>query len=131
MVGFNSVGQKKFIGIGNSFSSSDNANFLIARYIPVNPPDTAAVRLDNFSEKFSVYPNPASGFVYLRTSNEIIKSASIVDALGRRVRSFDHLERTTLSGSTTLDLSDLSNGVYIVIAQTANGVSTSRLSVNR
>jgi uncharacterized delta-60 repeat protein len=130
MVRMNSVGQKKFIGMGNTFSSPTNADLLIARYIPVSPPDTALTPAVNTGTVLSVYPNPANRFVWVKTENETIKAISFVDALGRTVRSFVHPESAARSDRYYFDLSDLPTGIYLCIVQTMNGAHLARLTVN-
>jgi uncharacterized delta-60 repeat protein len=130
MTGFNSVGQKKFIGVGSSFNPPGNANFLIARYVPVNPPDTAAVQARQIPSPLSIYPNPARGIVNIRTPDEAIKSITIIDALGRTVRSFERPMTASNSDQYFFDLSDLSNGMYLCMVKTLSGSYSGRLTVN-
>jgi hypothetical protein len=57
-----------------------------------------------------IYPNPASAEVTIK-SNEKISSVAIVDVTGRVV-----LQRTVNSEQVTVDVSELSSGVYFVKA---------------
>jgi|688.fasta_scaffold03630_13 hypothetical protein len=66
--------------------------------------------IKNYKENFSIeiYPNPTKN-KFTITSNSIIKTINVVDALGRDV-SFKN-------DGNTIDISDLSPGVYFVITK--------------
>ncbi|MCC6817756.1 MAG: T9SS type A sorting domain-containing protein [Bacteroidia bacterium] len=65
-------------------------------------------------EQFFVYPNPAASFLLIESINKII-SINILDAMGRTIN-------INLSENNTLDVSNLSNGVYLLQIETVNGV---------
>ena len=61
----------------------------------------------------SVYPNPTSGVVYIATKDNAEEQIDIINQLGEIVY------RTTVYGSTTLNLSNLNAGIYVL--RTGNG----------
>lgn len=62
-------------------------------------------------ENFALYPNPAKSSVTIELQNatETIQSITITDVLGKMIRS---IEDTT--NQNTIDVSDLTNGVYFI-----------------
>lgn len=79
--------------------------------------------------EFKVYPNPASGFVFVETKflNFSVRSLEVKSVLGNSVPI-----AYTQSGSVLkADISDLTPGVYFIHLETANGLtSVCRLVVN-
>jgi hypothetical protein len=78
---------------------------------------------NNSQETFSIYPNPASnGYVNVTSSTSGVKTISVYDVLGKQIIN------TTIS-SYTLNVSELTSGVYILkIIQ--NGIlSTKKLVI--
>ena len=76
------------------------------------------------SEEFTVYPNPASGTVFIYTEN-ISGQVSLMDLNGKIL-----LAKQTEAGKTSLDLDDVPAGVYMVQIQTATGLVSKKLIVN-
>lgn len=62
----------------------------------------------------SIYPNPASNFIRINTSQKIDK-ISIYDLQGRRV-----YQNTNSNSPNSIDISQLPNGVYSLYLQTEN-----------
>ena len=71
-------------------------------------------------------PNPASGYVTIATDNSMIQSIAISDLQGRVLFNASAINST----SQTLDISDLTGGMYIVKAKLEDGIATSRLTVD-
>ncbi|MGW8317309.1 MAG: T9SS type A sorting domain-containing protein [Bacteroidales bacterium] len=70
----------------------------------------------------SLYPNPASGQLYLRSDYEL-GNLVIFDVVGQVVKQMD-LNRIS---NVNLDISDLNNGVYILQVETVSGeISSSK-----
>jgi hypothetical protein len=65
---------------------------------------------------FSIYPNPASDLLNFSTSSDMVV-VRVVDVMGRVI-----LEKVLRAGQTTLDISNIANGTYRVMA-TADGVT--------
>jgi hypothetical protein len=71
---------------------------------------------------FVVWPNPATDIIYLK-SNTSIQNAeySIIDVNGRLVK------RNTISNTDSIDISDLSTGIYILRIATQNSTFTEKI----
>ena len=63
----------------------------------------------------SLYPNPANKFVVVN-SNETIANVSIIDAIGQKV-----FESSSITNKT-IDISNLTNGLYIIQIENSKGV---------
>jgi hypothetical protein len=74
----------------------------------------------------SIYPNPASNKLYITTNNQSISELRIYDMLGNVMRS-----ENISTGTSSIDLTGFSNGLYIVQFSSADGkmVNSSRFTV--
>lgn len=74
-------------------------------------------------------PNPSNGWVTISTSNtNVLKTVSVFDILGKQVFIYS---KTDQDSNSTIDLSHLNKGIYLVRLQLENGVfSTKRLVLN-
>jgi hypothetical protein len=74
------------------------------------------------SGSINVYPNPAYGIVNFRlnNANELVKQIIITDVSGRIVRSLNRNEQT-------IDLGDLTNGIYFYKVITNSGTYTGKI----
>jgi len=78
---------------------------------------------DNNQNSFSVYPNPANGYVNITSQTSGDKNVTVYNVLGKQVIN------TTIN-TDRLDISNLNSGVYIIkISQ--NGVSSTKKLVVR
>jgi len=76
-----------------------------------------------FKNNFSIYPNPVNNVLNISVKNEMtINNLSITDLNGRVV--------STSSSSTSIDVSNLSSGVYFVSIETNEGKGTSKFVKN-
>lgn len=76
-----------------------------------------------FKNNFSVYPNPVTNVLNISMKNEmIINNLSITDLNGRVVSSSD--------SNTSIDVSNLSPGVYFISVETYEGKGTSKFVKN-
>lgn len=66
--------------------------------------------VQNGSESFSIYPNPAERYIYLRGSEDGFDNLRVYDMTGKMVKS---AERRHIN---MLEISDLSNGIYLIEA---------------
>lgn len=78
---------------------------------------------DVFSSKVSVYPNPATNFVTVSTSEKIDR-LEIYNLLGKRVVA------TSKLNNNNIDVSSLSKGVYLIKFTSGNSVATKKLIKN-
>ncbi len=114
------------IGDGSGFSvslSSDGSMVAIGAYANDNNGDNAGqVRvyrspdssIENLQENgFTVYPNPTKDIVNLTFYNNKIKELDIIDATGKSI-----FVKTNIPKNEVIDLSDFSNGIYLIKAVT-------------
>lgn len=85
----------------------------------------------NFSNGVSIVPNPTHGNVAI-TVNGADKNISIkvYNVIGSEVKSFVSSDITSVF-TKTFDLSDLSNGTYLVKVQSAEKIAIKRLTVSK
>lgn len=67
------------------------------------------------NEKITLYPNPAREQITIKGLEEELLSITVFDHLGRSVKTLTHLT------STTIDIKDLSSGVYLAALLLKNG----------
>ncbi len=77
---------------------------------------------ENESMNINVYPNPAEGFVNVKA--EGLRNVELIDVMGRIISRNESSETTT-----TIDLSNLTSGIYFLRIMTENGVSLQRVEV--
>ena len=76
---------------------------------------------ENYTESFSVYPNPVKDVLNIAPkSNFQIESAGLYDALGREV-----LQEN--GEITSMDFTDISSGIYFLKLQTLNNIFTIKI----
>ena len=97
-----SVGQLKINAIGSN-SSTLNLDFIQGVQYAFSIYDCSRLA----SIELSVYPNPSSKIVYIKTIDEPKLKLTIFDIAGRLIY------EQTLQGSTTIDVENYSNGTYI------------------
>ncbi|CAM3996303.1 T9SS-dependent choice-of-anchor J family protein [Flavobacterium antarcticum] len=80
---------------------------------------------DNFFKtNFAVYPNPATDVINISNTNQLeITSAAIVDVNGRTVKQIN-------SAVQSINIGDLTAGVYFLKIATANGEGTTKIVKN-
>lgn len=79
----------------------------------------------NFNIPVSLYPNPSSDYIEVRTNNEItINSIEIYDLLGRKCLN------TTLINNR-IDINQLISGVYTLNMHTTDGITISKKIVKK
>ena len=82
----------------------------------------------NNLNKISIYPNPTSGLVNI-SSNQPIANIEVFDVTGKLVY---NQQNNTKQTNTEIDLSALSNGIYFIHAEAANGkLSNSKVVVSK
>lgn len=75
---------------------------------------------ETIGQSISIYPNPTTGRVCIEGEN--LNQVSVFNLMGEELR------RVTAQGErTTLDLSDLPNGIYVVKASAENGSQSIRI----
>jgi hypothetical protein len=106
-------GSTLYIGVWN-YSATNNGQFKISAYTAAS---LATGETAVSSKGVSVYPNPFSDVLNISDIKNV-KTISIVDIAGRVVRTFD-------KPSATLQLSELSSGMYIVVMNMNDGTKQS------
>ena len=73
----------------------------------------------SFTENFNLYPNPTLDFLYITSKKDLeMKEIKITDLSGRVVR--------TLNNVSTINVSDLSTGTYLIDITTNEGKASSK-----
>lgn len=87
--------------------------------------EDATLAVDDFAikTKTQVYPNPTSGKIFLNSTDSKLKSAKIYNVNGTLVKPFLKLE----TNIDSLDIGELSPGIYILQLETDNGVETQKI----
>jgi hypothetical protein len=78
----------------------------------------------------SVYPNPTNGPVYIQVKSMTLKKVTITvtNILGKLVSDYSY---TQLSGKTTLDLSSLDEGIYMIRIKADNTDMLQRVLIRK
>jgi hypothetical protein len=71
---------------------------------------------------FALYPNPTKGVLNITTQNNLEKNIQIMDLLGKQI-----VNMTT--NATTIDVSNLHTGVYIISVEEAGHIAVRKLVV--
>ncbi|ROL58191.1 T9SS C-terminal target domain-containing protein [Bacteroidetes/Chlorobi group bacterium Naka2016] len=80
--------------------------------------------VDDENETFVIYPNPVSTKLFL-IMPENVEEISITDLFGRNLMNIKLDNNTT---NTSIDISNLSNGTYFLIAKTTKGINIKRFN---
>ena len=79
----------------------------------------------NFNNNFKIYPNPSNGKITIQTNspkyNIIIK-----DIIGQTI-----YKDTDLLDNETLDITFLTNGIYLININSGNNNTTKRIIINK
>ncbi|MFK7775229.1 MAG: T9SS type A sorting domain-containing protein [Saprospiraceae bacterium] len=75
--------------------------------------------LENPNLPFSIYPNPTNQQLNIEIENAEISQIDIIDLSGKRVK-------TISQNNSTLDVSNLNNGIYFIKIKTDQGILNSR-----
>ena len=86
----------------------------------VNTSLASTTGINNMSSKLSIYPNPAKDIF---TIEGTYKSVDVFDILGNLVLSSEAM--------LNIDVSELSNGIYMLNINTENGVSTQKITITK
>ena len=72
----------------------------------------------------TLFPNPATNQITLRISAQNVTDVRLIDLLGKTVKKF-------AATNTTLDLSDVNNGIYLLRVENEGGSSARKIVINR
>lgn len=88
---------------------------------------TVSVSEINKTDNLNIYPNPSSG-IFNISSTQTISNIDVYDVTGKLV----YYQNNTKQTNASLDLSNLSNGIYFIYTATENGVvSKSKVVVSK
>jgi Secretion system C-terminal sorting domain len=112
-----------FFGFHNIAAAGAVQSFLFIDTIGMSSP----LAVNNFlNNSFSISPNPANDFVTISSKNSAINKIDLTDINGRIVK-------TAIVGDlieTTVNISDLASGVYMIKIASAEGVATKKIIKN-
>ena len=78
---------------------------------------------DNTFNTFSAYPNPTSGILNIKSSQDV-DNVTVFNLLGQNVASFSKNEIT----NSSIDMSGLSKGLYLVKVTSGDKTETLRVT---
>lgn len=115
-------------GAANSFYNSNIDNTTTQDYfLEINPgfasfsfSTLSIVELEGKNDSVTLYPNPTSATLNIKTSLSI-DSVIVLDLLGKRQMYFEETE--------TIDVSHLSSGIYMVNITTENGIVVKKMVI--
>ena len=70
----------------------------------------------------SIYPNPTNGMLKLDFAGNQVQKLKVSDNTGKTV-----FEKTNVQQNETINLAGFANGIYIIILETENGISSSKI----
>lgn len=77
---------------------------------------------------FTIFPNPSTNFIQLRTENNTIKNIRIYSITGKEVLSLNQKSSTS---DIRIDVNDFQNGVYLLSAEYKSGERYSRTFIKK
>ncbi|GGB68030.1 hypothetical protein GCM10007424_05020 [Flavobacterium suaedae] len=108
---------------GMTYYVSQTIDGCTSELLAVNVTSTAGVEEQTFTG-FNYYPNPTNGILNI-SNNNTIKKVEIYSLLGQRVQ-----EQTFNSDNIQLNMSAISQGIYLVKIYSGTAVKTIRISKN-
>lgn len=110
-------------GTGNALSSTGTFDNIIARAVSVDGL-LGTEQHSILDTNFIVYPNPASEFISISNSkNILVKTIKIVDLNGRVVKQLDYNNVTNIQ----INVSELTSGVYFMTINSDQGTTTKKI----
>jgi extracellular elastinolytic metalloproteinase len=79
----------------------------------------------NFNNNFKVYPNPSNGKITIQTNNPKY-NITIKDIIGQTI-----YKEIDLLDNETLDITFLTNGIYLININYGNNNTTKRIIINK
>jgi len=98
------------------YDEAISAATVLALYNESNP--TVGVNENPIPNQIRLYPNPSSSQLNI-TSSEALEKISIIDLTGKTIR-------TIVNPSNSIDVSELSKGLYFLQVHSKNGISNKR-----
>ena len=79
---------------------------------------TVGIEQANTKNNMSIYPNPVKNMLHIATEEKVSK-LSIYNISGSLIRSYDNIDNT-------IDVSNLTKGMYILVVQSESGISQNK-----
>lgn len=86
------------------------------------------------AEELTLFPNPASGEIYVRLPQEILDKGcllSILDMYGRQLMTYSYDSGEAVDGTVSIDVANLINGQYICSVIADNKLYKSRFTITK
>ncbi|MBA2613842.1 MAG: YHYH protein [Bacteroidetes bacterium] len=98
----------------------------ISEATTVYSPPTGLNELQKLPIKFTVMPNPTQDylFIYMDVESKNNVKGKLLDAKGRTVRTIDYLQPSI---AYSLDMTDLSNGIYFLVLESDSQKTTQKI----
>ena len=106
-------------GNGGAIDSNFSQSSMVIDYVRVYQNTTASTE-DVFSNKFSVYPNPSSDVLNIRT-NEPIDKVELYNTIGQLI---------VAKKTTYINISSINRGVYILKIYSGKRIVTKKVMIN-
>ena len=106
-------------GNGGAIDSNFSQSSMVIDYVRVYQNTTASTE-DVFENKFSVYPNPSSDVLNIRT-NEPIDKVELYNTIGQLI---------VAKKTTNINISSINIGVYILKIYSGNRIVTKKVMIN-
>jgi len=106
-------------GNGGAIDSNFSQSSMVIDYVRVYQNTTASTE-DVFSNKFSVYPNPSSDVLNIRT-NEPIDKVELYNTIGQLI---------VAKKTTNINISSINRGVYILKIYSGKRIVTKKVMIN-
>lgn len=107
-------------GFAGNVESSFTESSMIIDYVRVYQNTNTASIDDVFADKFSVYPNPASDIIRIKT-NETIEKVEVYSVIGKRILQQDNNKQ--------INLASLQSGLYLLKIYADNKVVTKKIVI--
>jgi beta-glucanase (GH16 family) len=106
-------------GNGGAIDSNFSQSSMVIDYVRVYQNTTASTE-DVFENKFSVYPNPSSDVLNIRT-NEPIDKVELYNTIGQLI---------VAKKTTNINISSINRGVYILKIYSGKRIVTKKVMIN-
>ena len=106
-------------GNGGAIDTNFSQSSMVIDYVRVYQNTTASTQ-DVFANKFSVYPNPSSDVLNIRT-NEPIDKVELYNTIGQLI---------VAKKTTNINISSINRGVYILKIYSGNRIVTKKVMIN-
>mgnify|MGYP003604592619 CR=1 FL=1 len=114
--------------LGNGYNATGGSGTWNNLSVTLNGVAEVTASANDFvSSKFSIYPNPANDVLNISNADFQIKQVGITDINGRAIKT---IIQSIPSQETTIDVSDLSAGVYFLVINTTEGKAVKKFVKN-